>query len=444
MSRRTRARRLTFAVADQDVIIENRISTVSFKECFIVACVSRFVTLGLIMLSDALIPDHDPGEDVRTFGGDGTKNSILNSFTRWDAAHYLNIAKNGYVTEQSFVFLPVYPYTIHFLAQIMKYFVGNRLAEDTLLIICGLIVSNVCFILSVLILRALCEVHYMTPDRKRCCIYLFCFNPASVFFSTIYSESMYCLFTLCGILYYETKLFLRSAFWFLLASGVRANGWMNIIPLAAKISMDVMEGRRKKRRNLIFILLPLTVVIIPFLLWNRVVPAAICSLKDISPRMIDWCTVNHQQNQSTTSHFSFIYGKLQEVHWDVGFLRQYQIRQIPNFLLALPTVVCASIYTHKAFPIPIFTYGSDRDIFFKVHSLHLLGILGLVLLFAHVQIITRVVYSSCPIIYYHIAESMAQCLSWNENQPFCDYCLLYFSSYFVLGIVLHSNFYPWT
>jgi len=98
--------------------------TVTYQECFIRALISRIITVLLMILSDALLSDHEPGDDVAKFGTN-QDNSLLKTFVKWDAAHYLNIAKNGYETEQSFVFLPVYPYAIRFLVRLLKYITGN-------------------------------------------------------------------------------------------------------------------------------------------------------------------------------------------------------------------------------------------------------------------------------------------------------------------------------
>ena len=441
--RRTRSTSSSrFAVNDGHTVHAMSKSTVTYVECFNVALFSRVITLTSMILSDSLLPDHDPGGDVRKFGV-GKISGVLNTFTRWDAAHYLNIAKNGYESDQSFVFFPVYPYALRLLAKLLKYMTGSFFTEDSLFIASGLSLSNASFILATLMLRKLCSVHYMTPETIRICIWLFSFNPASVFFSAIYTESMYALFALFGMYSYERKNYVLSALGFLLASSTRANGCMNAVPVVADIGLAVVQGRRKSVVSLIFQLLVVVSIISPFITWNYLIPSKLCSLQNMSSIILDWCAKTHH-DRLKKDQFYFVYGLLQQVYWNVGFLRQLQIRQIPNFLLALPSVICAFVYIRKIFSIQLFSRYSDRDNFFIVYGLHLLGILVLIVLFAHVQIITRTIFSSSPIICMEIAKSWIQFHEWNLERVVVAYCFYYFISYFIFGVVLHPNFFPWT
>jgi len=281
----------------------------------------------------------------------------------------------------------------------------------------------------------------MTPERTRMCNWVFCFNPASVFFSSIYTESIYALFSFVGVYYYERKHYIISALGFLVASGTRSNGCVNVIPVIANIGLIILQGRHRNIRSIISQILLIVSIVLPFIAWNYHVPSMLCELKDVSSRMMGWCELYYPLSKD---RLYFVYGKLQQVHWNVGLLKQFQIRQIPNFLLASPTVICAFFYARKIFPIQVSSPMSDRDKFFTIYGLHLSGTLCLVILFAHVQIVTRIVYSSSPILYLHLAQSWAQCGVWGLHRQLVAWSCLYFLFYFFMGIVLHSNFYPWT
>ena len=213
---------------------------------------------------------------------------------------------------------------------------------------------------------------------------------------------------------------------------------------------------------------------------------------------------------SSSSLFSFLdfYPYIQRKHWNVGFLRYWAMKQIPNFLLALPicwiaihTIVFTdwNVYLEKEpstdkekarkdysedtrrldlisvnlsyvhfIDIDRFLERSGLDRYisariiepmrtilarivqrcgllhlFAPHILHLLALLLVGLLYAHVQITTRLLCSSCPILYV----AMARLTSTNKSKasPACrNMVLTYLAIYNAAGLVLHANNYPWT
>lgn len=69
-------------------------------------------------------------------------------------------------------------------------------------------------------------------------------------------------------------------------------------------------------------------------------------------------------------------------------------------------------------------------------KLHLIGLLLLGLTIAHVQIMTRLITSSTPLIYWYVAflpHSMKKLI-----------IIIYFFVYSVVGCILFTSFYPWT
>ena len=108
----------------------------------------------------------------------------------------------------------------------------------------------------------------------------------------------------------------------------------------------------------------------------------------------------------------------------IGLFRYFQLKQLPNFMLASPIVLLAlytilMITTHHRLwrRKPSHTKGSssselrtrarsndwleDWNISFEMiaHVLHLMVVLVVGVCIAHVQISTRLICSSCPIIY---------------------------------------------
>jgi phosphatidylinositol glycan class V len=162
-----------------------------------------------------------------------------------------------------------------------------------------------------------------------------------------------------------------------------------------------------------------------------------------------------------------VYPSIQEKYWNVGLFRYYQWRQIPNFLLAAPIVYIA-LYCIYYFDT-VFGVGKEkaeeedidepkrkekgkststpeqwgRRFLHPAFPLlaHLCVTLAVGVLIANVQITTRLICASCPIIYVGMAHIAEQNEKEGKNQwMLWGYVVLYN----VVGVVLHCNYFPWT
>lgn len=196
------------------------------------------------------------------------------------------------------------------------------------------------------------------------------------------------------------------------------------------------------------------------------------------------------------------YTYVQDHYWDVGFLRYFQLKQIPNFLLAAPVLFlvfkhakrffdshrfyamrlgCTYYSIDPAQKVPIFdpfrTHILPRECF--VHVVHITALALFSFLCVHVQISTRMLFSSSPVLYWIAAlitssqerksggpgnldlskEDLALKLESKVNlentfrnvvtdEPIVSteakWIKIYFVSYTLIGTVLFSNFLPWT
>lgn len=194
------------------------------------------------------------------------------------------------------------------------------------------------------------------------------------------------------------------------------------------------------------------------------------------------------------------YFYIQDHYWNVGFLRYFQLKQIPNFLLAAPVLVltvrhclkfirCHRFYCSRlgftyfnmdpSQKVPAFDVYKSRVLPKEcfVYMVHALFLCIFCTFFVHVQISTRMILSSSPVVLWIAAlittpedkksmpvldldkpemvfklesaenlESAWKSLIVDEKgkNPESKWIRLYFCSYAFVGTVLFSNFLPWT
>jgi hypothetical protein len=151
---------------------------------------------------------------------------VHNLLARWDTFWYLDIATRGYhwngnpLEQQNVVFFPLFP--------LMMRAVGTSIGGH--LLIAGLGVSLAAFLL------ALCYFWRWTADRLGAEVatgaaWLLSAFPHAIFFSAVYTESLYLLIVVCACYYADRRLFWRAAAIGLLAGAVRPNGILLSLPI---------------------------------------------------------------------------------------------------------------------------------------------------------------------------------------------------------------------
>lgn len=234
---------------------------------------------------------------------------------------------------------------------------------------------------------------------------LFCFNPANIFFMSCYSESSFCFFTLLGHYLFmkgnysydydyctntskQTKIYLIhrkivshlqsiiALLCWMIASYTRSNGMLSsifVLIIACSTIINYWNTNSQMRESIgtsnrafgqiakivIFILQMIsklfnTVLLLCYymvFMYLIVLPVIIHELNGYDAH----CNYNIQHEKTndtiekpewcaTTDNDQFsLYGYVQRKYWNVGFLHYYQMKQIPNFLLASPIVII-SIY----------------------------------------------------------------------------------------------------
>lgn len=143
-----------------------------------------------------------------------------------------------------------------------------------------------------------------------------------------------------------------------------------------------------------------------------------------------------------------IYNYVQGKYWNVGFLKYWEMKQIPNFLLASPMIFISimAIWTYiAADPKRFFTSSAYCK---KIKSaeefinspvivpfvFYWAANLFILVFIANVQIITRT-FCTLPTLYWYLGDTIFTKHRWISG---------IFFVYLFLGIHMFSNFYPWT
>nr|XP_027194788.1 GPI mannosyltransferase 2-like [Dermatophagoides pteronyssinus] len=410
---------------------------------------------------------------------------LMKPFISWDGQYFLTIAMNGhYIDEQMLAFFPLYPLLIRNFATILSLITLPIIQFHwiTLIIISAYLINLICFCLSSCLLYELSRHFFINHDDNdnihndiMNIVELFIYNPASIFFTACYTESLFTSLTLAALycLYIGQNSLLASLL-FAFSTLTRSNGILSIGYIIfyqiCLIWIEFEYKNRKFQQNIstkIFVILKnlfktfvlMIIIIVPFLLYQYYAYKLFCNndliTEKISP---NWC-------YNSTFIIPLSYQAIQAKYWNIGFLRYYQWKQLPNFLIAIPilTIILYSsyeyFYTNFQFIQSIFRidkYHQNIDIMktksclpFVIHSLCLTIFC---ILFMHIQVANRFLLSSNPWPYwaiFHLENRqknrfLSSKLQITKYHLKISYRQLWFFSYFILGTVMFANFLPFT
>ena len=271
----------------------------------------------------------------------------------WDSEYFIFIAQHGYRKyEQSMAFFPLYPLLMHILSNTVFYPLNYIMAYRSVVLFSGVVINFITFLFAAASLYLL--TLEITQNRRLSFLAaaLFCINPASVFMTAVYTECLFATFTFLGLLLLEKSYDWFAAVSFALANATRSNGILLCGYLAFKWLLYINSAHSKKSNSqfIFFIVKRATItatqcllVILPFAGYQYYAFTIYCTVAGSS---LD----THQPTSSTPSWCEWDsllpplhYSHVQSHYWNVGFLRYFQLKQVPNFLLAFP-MVALSVY----------------------------------------------------------------------------------------------------
>ncbi|XP_033879418.3 GPI mannosyltransferase 2-like isoform X2 [Acipenser ruthenus] len=519
------------------------------------ATFSRALTLLLQAVFNSLIPDHvpdafSPPHVAEPKCWDSLVEVIFGGLSRWDAEHFLFIAERGYVYEHNFAFFPLLPLSLRAVAATVFWPLGGLLNFRSRLLLSVVLINSVLFVLNAVTLYSLGRL--VLQDR-RLAYYsslLYCITPANVFMAAAYSESLFAFLAFGAMWLLEKGQALTSCFVFALATATRSNGIVSVgFLLYIQFQRCILQARvvgrtavkltkflsyaRISFQFVLSVAVGTAVVLLPFGLFQYYGYVTFCK-PTMKPELISNALLELSEQKgyrvpdmtrdspSWCFHqYPLLYSYIQDVYWNVGFLRYYKLRQVPNFLLALPvTVLGTAAAWQYCTANPWFCLqlglidgkqkgqrgenpdlkGSDKPAsgFYSpkvfVYLVHATVLLAFGVFCMHIQVLTRFLASSSPVLYWFSAHLLQKhepfystdrvekaasstqshtrrarmptssdaCMTGSEwrilpqnpltelllNWAHCSAvtkCLLgYFISYWVLGLVLHCNWLPWT
>ncbi|QDZ19805.1 GPI mannosyltransferase [Chloropicon primus] len=521
--RRRRRRRRDYHDVDVDVVDGgggevSDASSSSLAKVAWLALGSRIATTLLTFLFDYLVRDLDSSAQLEwqecygdgrstagttwldgLFGGHGGGGSrprgsafaaALGSSVVWDGVHFVRVCQCGYEFDHQIAFLPSWPLLMAtFRSAVLEpalRSVGRGDALDRALgcALSGLLLSNLLFVASAVSLHRLAVKLGLGPSLAATACALYAFNPATVFYSSIYTESLY------NFLHFESMVHLfeekESLLGVLVSTGlltvatsVRSNGILSCA-LVAAVRMRttlrclvrrfwdcggrgsvVVEGGHSWLVRLagqgLLAGVQCLAIVSPFYVYQISFQLGWCqAYKDeigggLSQQALEgeldamgagWCKGN--------PYVPKVYSSIQSSYWDVGLLKFYRLSQVPNFIMALPIWACTLFELRESLgwllldtpwadlPRALVTLLGDRQAFGQVAlCLHWMLMLLVSVLIMNVQVSTRFLSTCSPL--YLVTARLTQD---KGKRTKVRWILNFFATYGILGCILFPNFYP--
>jgi hypothetical protein len=146
---------------------------------------------------------------------------VFASVERWDSGYFLAVATNGYGAGKDLTaFYPLYPALIH----VSSWFVGSPITA-------GFLISLATFVGALYATYALVRLDF-SEDVAVATVLLLAFFPTSLFFSAVYSESLFLLLSVATIYEARRSRWIWAGVLGFLAALTRNSGVFLIVPVA--------------------------------------------------------------------------------------------------------------------------------------------------------------------------------------------------------------------
>jgi len=184
--------------------------------------VSRALVVLFAALGYSLLPAVHEGISVPLAGGTPW---YLSMWYQWDANWYMSIIVDGYQwipgDQSNVAFFPLYPMAARGAGWLLG---GNYLLG-------GLLLSSAFMVGGMAFLYRLVQDEY-GDDMARRSVWLLAIFPTSVFFTTLYTESLFLMASVAAFYFARRGSWALAGVWGLLAALTRVTGMLLLLPLA--------------------------------------------------------------------------------------------------------------------------------------------------------------------------------------------------------------------
>ncbi|KLO18377.1 glycosyltransferase family 76 protein [Schizopora paradoxa] len=369
---------------------------------------------------------------------------------RWDAFHFVHIAKEGYAYEHEFAFFPGTPSLMRFVSGLMAFFgLTSDNGFENLLV--GGAIAGLASDTAIIVLYDLTNLIFESPSFAYLCSLLFLLSssPATLR-NAPYAEPFFAYFSFQGMLFCAKKRWILASMFFSAASIFRSNGVMLCIYLAWGILVQPIVSKPG----------PARISHIP--VRTFVYCAALCTLPLLSLGYYQYYAYQSFCLPSPSRPWCsrtppLVYTFVQAEYWNSGLFKYWTISQIPNFLLAAPVLIllfASSIYHAKNSLVlqfrlllvgqPPLTRNTEPILQPAVapYAIHAFVLSVTLLTSAHVQIALRLA-SSLPFTYWAagnlwVRASRSEASDRNYGRWWTTWSIVWS----LISLVLWSTFLP--
>ncbi|EDU45170.1 GPI mannosyltransferase 2 [Pyrenophora tritici-repentis] len=447
------------------------------KQLVIVSCIWK----ALLLVLAAFCPG--PGYDTSALvllDSSPQRHSNFNALTRherfvlnllrWDAFYFVKSAERGHVHEQAWAFSWAYSHLLRLAGQLTA---GNAQPSLHYYVLAGIVASNVCHLLSVLVLYRLLTL-VLEPQRRQIIPFiaavLHILTPASLFLCAPYAEAMFSFLNFTGMLFYaqsrtmaetgkssfgEDLLKISSGLFFAVATLMRSNGLLSgtiflydvarYLPRLMSLQLSVHDVRR------------VTVTC---------VAGALIALGFIGPQYLAYVEFCYRGSGAgirpwCEKSVPSIYTWVQSHYWNVGLFRYWTVSNLPLFILAAPVMwlllVSSATILRSAVQSPLHgrlapqasATSNPRNEISTICKMPELALPQLLLAITavtsfHIQIVNRIA-SGYPMWYLVIAQWLVDSQSTGRTEkpsPKAQWIIRGFIVYSLVQGMLYANFLP--
>jgi hypothetical protein len=195
----------------------------TMRDVLVTFIVTRIPIILIAELASVIIGQR-PGQHIAA-----SSNPLLAVWGRWDAVHYLDVARRGYYGTDM-AFFPLYPWLIRIVGGL----IGNYL-------VAGLIISNVAFLFGLFFFYRLVEHQYNRAVAHNAIFYVSIF-PTAIFFSAVYTEALFFALTVASFYYIREHKWLAAGVFGGLAALTRVEGVLLFVPYAIEVLTPSAAG----------------------------------------------------------------------------------------------------------------------------------------------------------------------------------------------------------